>query len=172
MGIGDVRVVLYLPIFLGGILISRKGLLNRFKNKYLIFYILILLLVIYYYAVYLYPNYFQTTNKPSLISTINIITFVILNMMMFLFVIIVKHLSLILKNWKYYTIIKSVSYASYSIFLFHRPIWWLFLKIYNPMNGYVRGGFLVIIGIPVTIVTSYYMQKAYDYYIAGRFKIK
>jgi peptidoglycan/LPS O-acetylase OafA/YrhL len=61
-----------------------------------------------------------------------------------------------------------IAYASYGMYLFHRPVWWLMVDIYNPANVQIKALYLALLGIPLTIFFSYYLQKFYDRYFERR----
>jgi hypothetical protein len=63
-----------------------------------------------------------------------------------------------------YVFLQKIAYASYCMYLFHRPVWWLMVDIYNPGNVEVKALYLALLGIPLTIFFSYYLQKFYDRY--------
>jgi predicted membrane chloride channel (bestrophin family) len=54
------------------------------------------------------------------------------------------------------------------MYLFHRPVWWLMEDVYSPANVKFKAVYLVLLGIPLTIFVSYYLQKFYDRYFEWR----
>jgi len=67
-----------------------------------------------------------------------------------------------------YVFFQKIAYASYGIYLFHRPVWWVMEDIYNPANATLKAVYLALFGIPLTIFVSYYLQKFYDKYFRMR----
>ena len=59
-------------------------------------------------------------------------------------------------------IVVFVSYASMACYMFHRPIYWLAQKIWNPSDPTVKWWFMAGIVFPVIVVISYLIQKGYD----------
>ena len=59
-----------------------------------------------------------------------------------------------------------LSYASMCMYLFHRQVYGVMLKLYNPGSAIGIGLYLSIAGVIVTIVVSYYIQKIYDIIIS------
>lgn len=59
-------------------------------------------------------------------------------------------------------IVKSVSYASYFMYLFHRPIFTVMLKVLSPEPEMGKLLYLVGICLPVIIILSWFTQKCYD----------
>lgn len=73
--------------------------------------------------------------------------------------------SLISRYLQFLKPIELISYASYCIFLFHRPILFVInevLKRRLGMNYSIAALILLFIGVPLVIVLSYYIQKFYD----------
>lgn len=72
-----------------------------------------------------------------------------------------------LQNSKIHKFIGLISYCSYGIFLFHRPVWFvstLVLEKLSIKNNYLNGFLLVAFGIPLIVFVSYTIQKFYDRY--------
>lgn len=55
------------------------------------------------------------------------------------------------------------SYATMACYLFHRFFYWLAEIIWNPSDTSVKWVFMVGVVFPVIVVTSYVIQKIYDY---------
>lgn len=55
-----------------------------------------------------------------------------------------------------------VSYASMCAYLFHRVVYWLCLQIWSPESDITTLAYLFIVGFPLTMILSYYIQKIYD----------
>lgn len=60
------------------------------------------------------------------------------------------------------TVITYISYGSMCAYLYHRELYWLFLKIWTPVNGLVELAYLFFIVFPIILFISYYIQKGYD----------
>lgn len=59
-------------------------------------------------------------------------------------------------------IVSIVSYSSMCMYLFHREVYWMLLKLYNPVTNWGGASYLFIIGLPLVFVISYCIQKLYD----------
>ena len=58
--------------------------------------------------------------------------------------------------------ISILSYASFCAYLFHREIIWVLFKLYKP-NGFLPIFFdVLIIGVPLSFIIAYFIQKYYD----------
>lgn len=55
-----------------------------------------------------------------------------------------------------------ISYASMCAYLFHRVVYWLCLQIWTPASDIITLAYLFIVGFPLTMILSYYIQKLYD----------
>ena len=55
-----------------------------------------------------------------------------------------------------------ISYASMCAYLFHRAVYWLCLQIWTPESDIITLAYLFIVGFPLTMILSYYIQKLYD----------
>lgn len=58
--------------------------------------------------------------------------------------------------------INFLSFGSMCAYLFHREIYWLFLKIYSPENDWGIVAYLFFIALPIVFIVSYWIQKLYD----------
>lgn len=59
-------------------------------------------------------------------------------------------------------IISTFSYASYCIYLLHRPIYEIFKSLYFPEIESVQLAYLIVICLPVIVISSYVVQRLYD----------
>jgi len=76
------------------------------------------------------------------------------------------------KTSRFEVAIVPLAYASYAVFLFHRPMWtaailsplwgW-FGRLPDVLAGAVQFSYLVLLGIPLIFVISYWMQSSYDH---------
>lgn len=83
-----------------------------------------------------------------------------------IFVILVIATSLTCYVQKYVLLQKGISFISYGsmcAYLFHREIYWSFLKLWTPLNPIVMGIYLFFIAFPVVLFCAFYIQKKYDF---------
>jgi peptidoglycan/LPS O-acetylase OafA/YrhL len=59
-------------------------------------------------------------------------------------------------------LISTMSYASYFMYLFHRPIFALMIRSWFPSHGALQIAYLVVCCLPVICITSYVGQLLYD----------
>lgn len=141
----DVRIIIYLPCFVTGVYLANNpsGL-----NKYLLFILFTLSILITTVKINHAPTYwllktpmilcgayicFQISQKVNISSTI------------------------------FSRIIKFLSYSSFCMFLFHRPIYITFKELYFPATHLYQLTYLVGICLPSIIILSYVIQKTYDF---------
>jgi hypothetical protein len=58
--------------------------------------------------------------------------------------------------------IMLISYSTWCMYLFHRPIYKLLIHIYFPEILIWQVLYLLIIGLPIIITISYFIQSTYD----------
>lgn len=76
---------------------------------------------------------------------------------------VLQHLNTYLLAYK--KIISFLSYSSFCMYLFHRPVYELLLKVINPVDETQRALYLTIVGIPAMIGVSWFLQFSYDYFL-------
>ncbi|MBE9029999.1 acyltransferase [filamentous cyanobacterium LEGE 11480] len=59
------------------------------------------------------------------------------------------------------TCFKQLSFASFGIFLLHRPVWSMMANIWGT-KSYIQSGFILGLGIPVIFALSYALQSSYN----------
>lgn len=59
-------------------------------------------------------------------------------------------------------IILKLSYASFGVYLFHRPIFELARRIYFPTDGFDQALYLLLVAVPLSFIVAYWVQKGYD----------
>lgn len=59
-------------------------------------------------------------------------------------------------------VIGLLSYASFGIYLFHRPVLEIALRLYRPAQPGQEALYLLAVGLPVTIAIAYLLQRSYD----------
>jgi peptidoglycan/LPS O-acetylase OafA/YrhL len=60
---------------------------------------------------------------------------------------------------------KSISYASFCVFLFHRAIWTVMAEIW-PQRFFYQWLFIIALGVPTIFVLCYALQRSYDRIVA------
>jgi len=157
----DLRILIYYPIFWFGVFCSETNFLEK-KNKYL--WLLFLPLFVGVQLIFLY-NY--------LVNSIELLGFLektyIVNLMIISSVILIYDLCksfFLFYQKSEIKIIKIISYSSYCIFLFHRPIWFTIGKINDDFLKISDLNIILIIniflGIPLIVLLSNVLQSNYD----------
>ncbi|MDD5569383.1 MAG: acyltransferase family protein [Candidatus Pacebacteria bacterium] len=161
--IGDQRFVLYLPILVFGIIFAKEKILERIDIKIVSFAVLAILISACIYIIFVYPKtVLHFPIKPSLLSFPSLAAMVLTNIIMASFVIITYYLSRHLTPPTFYSKIAKISYASFCMYLFHRPILYGLLQIFNPANIFIKTGYLILIGVPIVVFISFFIQKMMD----------
>ncbi len=152
-GAGDPRLFLYYPIFLMGIYGDRYlPAVNNYKRAAAL---AVLMLVSIYLAVFQSRLIMYWAGVAGSILVINCV--------MVSFTWLVRLMSV--KGIKLSKYFKALSYSSYCIYLFHRPVWWALLRLENPYDPGTRLLYLAFAGVPVIILLSYAIQKGYDRFL-------
>lgn len=58
--------------------------------------------------------------------------------------------------------IELISYSSFCMYLFHRPVFQTLISFYFPSNELFQALYLLGIGVPLVILFSWLLQKSYD----------
>jgi peptidoglycan/LPS O-acetylase OafA/YrhL len=67
-----------------------------------------------------------------------------------------------IENNKTVSFVTILSYSSYSMYLFHRPIYITLKKVYFPSLYFLQVLYLFIVGFFCIFVFSFFIQKTYD----------
>lgn len=158
--ITDRRLIVYLPTFLSGIIISKENILSKLKSKYILILFCSMFFLTFISYKYLYGIKIKTIS-------FNFLSYVLLiNVIMILFALITFYLSKSIVNSKGYKYLQLIAYSSLCMYLFHRPIWNAMTLIYTNNNNLIYGFYLIFFGTSLIIVSSYFLQKIYDLYIS------
>lgn len=163
VGIIDKRLFIYYAVFLFGMYMSLNSSLLT-KKIVLGAATVLFVASTFLYASYIFPVLNNNDVTPKLFSVFSLSAFVLLNIIMLSFVVLVHYTCTKIKLSL--RIVFLVSYASYCIYLFHRPIWAIMLNIHEPRDDGIRGIYLSLVGVPIIVFASYYMQKWYDMALA------
>lgn len=150
----DERLIIYLPMFLLGSHIGNKREQGLQSNNLLLLSIIGLALLsvpAYHYACTMRDHGFLTT-------------FIFQNVIMLSSVVPAWRLSKRIARSinKIREVVVTVSYSTFCIYLFHRPVFTVMLALYAPKNDIMRMVWLVVVGIPVTFAVSLVIQAGYD----------
>ena len=153
----DLRLVLYYGVFLLGLYSGRYDIFKKISWLQLI-------IAASSFTVFLlvYDDYkFAITPFSSLSS------FVLINILMVLFIgATYKSCLYFADKIKPKRLVEVVSYSSFCMFLFHRPVWSWMHDVLGEMNIVDNEGMMALvlaaIGIPVIVALSYSIQHLYD----------
>ena len=142
----DYRILLYFPCFCVGIYCSRYGLITRFVNMWSGLLLLLFWLMLSPIAIdsWLYN---PLKSIPMILSCTYLI-----------FLFSYRYES----KFKNLRIISFLSYSSYTMYLFHRPIYTMLKALYFPENSRLQVLYLLTLGLAAVSLVSWGIQKLYD----------
>lgn len=158
----DGRLLMYFPCFAVGLYCAVNSVKFTFiKTKNLATILIIVFLI---YSIFVVKN---TTAQISDFYTI-ILHPVISSLIKTPFVLICSYLIFLLsyqaqQRFMNIKTIEFISYSSYSMYLFHRPIFTIFKSVYFPANGTFQILYLMTFGLIITIFISWSIQRIYDH---------
>jgi len=159
----DERFLFFFGIFVAGILGAKYKFIEKMKFRHVIFVSPLFVILVYFYVAIINPKEIR-----SFLSFIGMSDFIVKNLIILWLVSFVFALGRLIIRTDRYVFLQKIAYASYVMYLFHRPVWWLMADIYDPANVEIKALYLALLGIPLTIFVSYYLQKFYDKYFKGR----
>jgi peptidoglycan/LPS O-acetylase OafA/YrhL len=163
MGWMDERFLFYLAPFVAGILGAKYKLIEKMKFSHAIFISLLFIIFVGLHIAFVSPR-----EILRFLSFIGVTNFVLHNLIVLCFVFIVFALAKVIIRAGRYGFLQKIAYASYGMYLFHRPVWWFMEDMYSPANVKIKAVYLALFGIPLTILVSYYMQRFYNRYFETR----
>jgi peptidoglycan/LPS O-acetylase OafA/YrhL len=163
VGLMDERFLLYFGMFVAGIIGAKLKLIKKMKFSHILFVSLLLIILVWFNVAFI-----RSQEIPRCLSLIGVTSFVLHNLIVLCLVIIVLAFARVIIRADRYVFLQKIAYASYGMYLFHRPVWWIMEDIYNPANVQIKAVYLALFGIPLTIFVSYYSQKFYDKYFKMR----
>lgn len=152
----DLRIVLYYGIFLLGLYSARHDIFRKISWAQTI-----IAMVVFTGFLIIYGDYAFATNPLSTLSS-----YFIVNVLMFLFIdLAYKSCLFFSERIKLKRLVEIISYSSFCMFLFHRPVWSLMHDVLSGMhleNEGIMAMILLAIGIPIIVAISYSVQRLYD----------
>lgn len=143
----DVRIILYFPAFVAGIFVANNENQYILKKSQIIFLLVIICIFVSFQKInHRIPNILMSTPMVVLCS---ILLFRASKKIVFS------------SNWACKTVF-LLSYSSYCMFLFHRPIYIVMKQIYFPETSLFQVAYLFFICLPCVMLLSFFIQKAYD----------
>ena len=164
IGLMDERFLFFFGIFVAGMLGAKYKWIEKMKFSHVTFVSPLFVILVYFYVAFIHPKEIR-----SFFSFIGMSDFIVKNLIILWLVLIVFALARVIIRTGRYGFFQKIAYASYGMYLFHRPVWWLMEDIYNPANGEIKALYLALLGIPLIIFVSYYLQKFCDRYFERRF---
>ena len=143
----DLRLLVYLPSFLTGMLFALKYQ-SMIKKKRLIALLSIVSILISYV--------FLNFNR----SIVFLASMPMITICPLLFLMLIVDYEIKLKRKR--KLVYFISYISYSMYLFHRPIYVILKNSYFPKAGFSQVLYLGLFCFPLIILISYGVQRLYD----------
>jgi peptidoglycan/LPS O-acetylase OafA/YrhL len=144
-GLLDIRFLMYLPAYLVGMMMKQNKLPKIEHSLFLLIFTSIILLLLFYV---------ESKNISSLIK-IPFITYAA-------FLLFQKATSVNIKNEFLVNIILKLSFSTWCMYLFHRPVYAMLLKLYKPEGLINQILYLLLIGVPIIIFIAYVIQYVYN----------
>lgn len=144
----DIRLFTYFPAFYLGIITSVKGgqYIKKWSLIILLFYGVIIAAFLIFKQNYLFINWLLS---PFFIGAGAYFIFWFF-----------KNKIWVSELFK--PMIFLLAYSSYSMYLFHRPVYMLLRKVYFPVTDVAQAGYLVFFCLPCVILVSFCLQKLCD----------
>lgn len=157
LGIVHERMIIYLPVFFIGIYCGRNGLIYFLRSKPVVISSAFILSLSFYYNLIILQG-------KTVLPNDSLTVFILHNLIM---------ISAISPAWNLARLLSSalgtnrdffskISYYSYCMYLFHRIIFFILLKIYYPQSAILTLAYLILVGFPLTLVLSSLIQSGYD----------
>ncbi len=163
IGLMDERFLFFLGIFVASMLAAKYKLIEKMKFKHVIFVLPIFVILVYFFVDFIHLKGFRSYLSLAGMSDLVVRNLIILGLVFLIFAV-----AKVIVRTGQHVLVQRMAYASYCIYLFHRPVWWLMMDLYNPANGKIKVLYLGLLGIPLTVFASYHLQKFYDKYFRMR----
>ncbi|VXD20389.1 putative Predicted acyltransferase 3 [Planktothrix serta PCC 8927] len=161
-GVTDLRLILYYWIFIFGIFCAENNFFEQQFWRKISPINPILFLFIFLIA-------FFVEIKYGLMEINLVYSYILITILELLFVLLVYQISSLIpiKN-SLLKLIQVISYSSYCMFLFHRPLWFVMENLLQQTleinNFYIMISISTLLAIPILITFSYFLQHFYDKY--------
>ncbi|MCC7304439.1 acyltransferase [bacterium] len=148
----DVRMMLYLPVFLYGMAVSVNGFSKNWKKWATGFFLLGVLV----------------TSLTSLVGSLSRNNEFILQIPLILGAApILFHIfsGIPISSPRLISWVTTLGYTCYCTYLFHRIIYQGLLTVYSPVYVWQQVIYVVVVGLPMTVLLSYGIQRSYDWLV-------
>lgn len=162
--ITDFRLLLYYAIFWFGIYCGTSGILDRSPKLLSAASILIILLLLQL----MHLTGYEAIKEPD----DSLASFLTINFWMMGFVVFSYYVLRYLPDRGLtFGIVEKIAYASYCMYLFHRPVWSLVGKVIeqgvSPNNEFLFSFLLIVISLPALFILCSKIQQSYDQRVAS-----
>lgn len=154
----EYRFFLYYFVFMSGVLCCKyEGQINKIMSLKL--HIMLLIISIIIVVLFKIP---QEITINTLLFHLNA------NVMLTSFSILmlsVTRLYGLRLNHILVKILQFIAYSSYVVYLIHKPVWHILLKIYSPESMLGKGVYIILFGLFIVVIAAYFIQLGYDYFV-------
>lgn len=143
-GMADVRIVMYSPSFVLGIVCAR-GMVPVWFRRVSVGCVFVLLSVLLSFV----PISYDAVLWAPMIAVCSYVVFMVWR-------------DRRVSSGRVFRVVALLSYSSYAMYLFHRPIYEILMRFHAPGHAALRLSYLVFLGLPLVVATSFAIQKLYD----------
>ncbi len=158
--ITDLRLILYYGVFMFGIFCAEVNFFEQYLWRKISPVIPILFILVFFINFKVETEYGLTQINLEL-------SYLLIHFLELFFILLIYQVSYLIPiNDCFQKLIEFISYCSYCMFLFHRPLGFVIKNFLQQTleihNFYLMITLLLILGLPTLIVCSYYLQLFYD----------
>lgn len=141
----DIRILIYFPCFAAGLYISMNSIKMPNNN----------MKAIIIFALCFAVSFIETSWSEHF-------SFILLAPMVLTGALFILKTRFPIKHTLSLKLITYLSFSSYAMYLFHRPIYDVMLQIYYPNLAFLQWLYLMSVCLPLIVWLSWHIQKTYD----------
>ncbi len=142
----DLRMIVYFPSYLLGIYVADRKIDNTVKGHMILIPVVATIFLSFLEFQYVF---LEITTKTIMILLCSFLVFR-------------TGYNIKISSNRSYKGVLILSYSSYCMYLFHRPVYIVLKKLYFPAEMAYQVVYLVILCVPCVILVSYILQRTYD----------
>ncbi len=142
----DLRLLLYYPCFCAGIYCARNGIVTGAFNFWTAILMLLFGLALHRLPIQS-PQLDHLSQVPLIIGGLYLV---------------IGFCDAFSRFFVKLRLIMLLSYCSFSMYLFHRPVYVAIKQVYFPVDPLDQFLYLLLIGVTLTLVIAWFVQKFYD----------
>lgn len=154
-GLIDMRLIVYLPSFVFGVITCRQNFMEKFRQFNALVFATLSAFILFSYLYLCLPDsqlhdFYQVLFMLAAVPPV---------------IWLADRLARRINKRIY----KNLAYASFCMYLFHRVIYFLLTNIYSSPSQPLMFAYLFFIGVPLIYLVSFFFQKNYDKFSNSRF---